>query len=500
MTSAILLLIVGILVIGLIIIWNAFHVAQEFAYMSVDRQELRSAAAAGDKKAEAALKVTNRTSFMLSGAQLGITVSGLLVGFIAEPLIGNSLGVILGVAGVPTAVSVGVGTVLALAVSTVVQMIFGELFPKNYTIAAPYKSALALARPTNIYLLLFGWLIRFFDWSSNSLLKLLKIKPVEDVDSTADREDLEHVLEDSRKSGELDDRTYFVLDRMLEFPEQDVDHAMIPRSRTEVLAPDTTIGEARREMYQSHTRYPIIDDEHEPLGIVHVLDVLDPSLDPAAPVTEIMREPVIVHELMALPDTVAAIREADDQIACVIDEYGGFVGIITLEDMGEEVLGDISDEHEETDTEEIHATAADEWIADGDTPVDEVERAVGHDLPEGDYETLSGLLLSEAGGLIDEGETIILNLEALPEDYVEGDGDDLPERTLHAEVLEVDRNVPSEIRLRLIDPDADDYEVTSPGEGGSTPYSVIREERGWGSDSSSLDGGSDVNSDLKEEK
>lgn len=480
MLSAIVTLLLGILVLGVIIAWNGFHVAQEFAYMSVDRQALRSAAAKGDERAQGALKITQRTSFMLSGAQLGITVSGLLAGFVAEPLIGNSAGEIFSTFGVPVSVAVGVATVVALMLTTVVQMIFGELFPKNYTIAAPMKSSLALAAPTNAYLLLFGWLIHFFDWSSNTLLRLLNIEPVEDIDSTASREDLEHVLDNSRESGELDDRTYLVLDRMLEFPEQDVDHAMIPRSRVDVLTPESTIAEARAEMYQSHTRFPIIDEEHEPIGVAHVLDVLDPTLDPGTLVTAIMREPVIVHELMALPDAVAAIREADDKIACVIDEYGGFVGIITMEDMGEEVLGDISDEHEETDTEEIHAEGEDEWIADGDTPVDEVMRAVGYDLPEGDYETLSGLLLSEHGGLIEAGETVILDLDALPDDYIDG-SEDLPERSLHAEILEVERNVPSEIRLTLIDPDADEHEIVPAGgpdsEGGSTPFSRIREIR-----------------------
>lgn len=476
MLSAVLMLLAGIAIICVIIAWNGFHVAQEFAYMSVDRQELRAAASHGDERAKGALKVTQRTSFMLSGAQLGITVSGLLAGFVAEPLIGNSAGTIFAEFGVPVSVAVGIATVLALMLTTVVQMIFGELFPKNYTIAAPMKSSLALARPTNIYLSLFGWLIRFFDWSSNSLLKLLNIDPVDDVDSTASREDLEHVLDSSRESGELDDRTYLVLDRMLEFPEQDVDHAMIPRSRVDILTPEATIAEARAEMFQSHTRFPIIDEEHEPIGVAHVLDVLDPTLDPSAPITQIMREPVIVHELMALPDAVAAIRDADDKIACVIDEYGGFVGIITMEDMGEEVLGDISDEHEDTDTEEIHAHGEDEWIADGDTPVDEVMRAVGYDLPEGDYETLSGLLLSEHGGLIDAGETVILDLDALPDDYVEG-GSELPERTLRAEVLEVERNVPSEIRLTLVEPDSDSDEADSDDDAPSRRRESRRERR-----------------------
>lgn len=278
MITAVLLLLLGLVIIGLIIVINGYFVAQEFAYMSVDRNELRARADGGDKRASAALSVTNRTSFMLSGAQLGITVTGLLVGYVAEPLVGSALGVLLGGVGVPTAVSVGVGTVLALVLATVVQMIFGELFPKNYTLAAPMKSSLALARSTTLYLKLTGWLIRFFDVSSNALLRLLRIEPVEDVDSTATTEDLGHIVTNSRESGALDDDTFLVLDRLLDFPTHDVGHAMIPRSRTGVVDPDTTVGEIRELMATAHTRYPVINDDHVPVGVVHLIDLLSSEL------------------------------------------------------------------------------------------------------------------------------------------------------------------------------------------------------------------------------
>ena len=454
--STLLSLLAGIVITSVLIALNGFYVAQEFAFMSADRAELRTRADAGDERAQSALRLTQRTSFLLSGAQVGITVTGLLIGVAAEPLIGTAFGDLLDDTALSPDTAVAIGTILALAISTIVQMLFGELFPKNYTLANPMNSALALAKPSEANLWAFGWFITFFDWTAESFIKLLGIDPVDDVDASASREDLEAVIEDSRESGDLDDRTYMVLDRMLDFPDQDVDHAMIPRSRVDVLEPDQTVAEARQEMHQSHTRFPVIDDEHNPVGTVHVLDVLDPDLDPQTPVSEIMCEPVIVHELMSLPDAVSSLREADEKIACVIDEYGGFVGIISMEDLGEEVLGDITDEHEQSDTEEITALGEDTWIADGDTPVDEVIRAVGYELPDGDYETLSGLLLSEAGDLIEPGETIVVDLEALPEDFV--DGDEVPERHLQAEVLEVERNVPSEIRLTLIDPDDEEDE------------------------------------------
>lgn len=448
MASSILLLIAGFLVIGIIIVANGYFVAQEFAYMSVDRNQLRIQAAAGDQASQRALDITKRTSFMLSGAQLGITVTGLLIGYVAEPLVGVSVGDLLGDVGVPVSVAVGIGTVLALTLSTVATMLFAELFPKNYTIAVPMKSSLALARSTQIYLKIFGPLIHFFEFSSNALLRLFRIDPVEDVDSSATTEDLESIVESSRETGDLDPETYMVLDRLLDFPEHTVDHAMIPRSRVDVVEPSTTIGEVRELMAHNHTRYPVIDDEHNPVGVVQLIDVLasDEPLD--TPVATLMREPVVIPEYMPLPDVVSELREVDSKMACVIDEYGGFVGVVTMEDLAEEILGDVTDEHDLEETEEITEQDENHWIVDGDTPIDEMERAIGHPLPEGDYETIAGLLMSQVGNLVEEGEEHTITLEAEPEDYVE---DEVPVRQLNIKVDEVDRHVPSSLSVELVE-------------------------------------------------
>ncbi len=418
MLSAIAMILAGFVVIGLIIVANAYFVAQEFSFMSVDRTQLRSMAAEGDKSAQRALDITKRTSFMLSGAQLGITITGLLIGYVAEPLVGQGLGVLLGGVGIPTGVSVAIGTIAALFISTIATMLFAELFPKNYTIAAPMKTALRLAASTQWYLRIFGWLIRFFEYSSNAILKLFRIEPVEDVDSSATADDLESIVDSSHETGVLDEDTYMVLDRLLDFPEHDVEHAMIPRSRVDVIDPSTTLGEVRELMSENHTRYPVIDDEHNPIGVVHLFDVLGSDLPPATSATTIMREPLVVPELMPLPDVVDELRGEEQKLACVIDEYGGFVGIVTMEDLAEEILGDVTDEHDFEETEEITEQDESHWLVDGDTPLDEIERAIGHDLPEGDFETIAGLLIAHAGALPEVGEVHTIALEAEPDDWV----------------------------------------------------------------------------------
>ena len=448
MLETLVTLLVGVVVILVIIAANGYFVAQEFAYMSVDRVRLAARAADGDKSAERALAVTKRNSFMLSGAQLGITITGLLVGYVAEPLVGESLGQLLGGVGVPAAVSITVGTVLALVVATVVQMIFGELFPKNLAIANAEPLARWLARSTTIYLAVFGWLITVFDASANLLLKALRIEPVHDVDSSATAVDLERIIGDSRTSGDLPEELSLMLDRILDFPQQDVEHAMIPRSQVDIARPGTTLTEIRELMATAHTRYPVIGEDEQPLGVIHLIDVLETALDGETPVSELMRPTIVLPTLMRLPDALTQLTTTRNELACVIDEYGGFAGVLTLEDLAEEVIGEITDEHDQDVSELVVPDGDDIWLMDGDVHVDEVERAVGHDLPRGDYETIAGLLIAARGELPAAGDTVTVELPIDGADLVE---DEPPTRHLEVDVLEVDRHVPSEVRVRLIE-------------------------------------------------
>lgn len=194
MLSILLSLLVGVVVVLAITALTGYFVAQEFAFMAVDRSRMGASAEKGDPAAARVLGVTSRTSFMLSGAQLGITITTLIVGYVAEPLIGRSIGELLGMASVPQGVGVAVGTVLALLFSTVVQMLFGELVPKNLAIARPEPVSRWLARSTTVYLAVFGWLIGLFDTASALLLKAVGIEPVQDKEHSATARDLEHIV------------------------------------------------------------------------------------------------------------------------------------------------------------------------------------------------------------------------------------------------------------------------------------------------------------------
>ncbi|WP_448222516.1 hemolysin family protein [Gordonia iterans] len=448
MVSASLTLLLGIVLTILIIAVGGYFVAQEFAYMSVDRARLAARAEEGDAAAKRALAVTRRTSFMLSGAQLGITVTGLLVGYVAEPLIGASLGVLLGGVNVPPAVSISVGTVGALVLATVVQMIFGELYPKNLAIAAPEPLALGLSRSTLIYLALFGWLIKIFDVAANLLLKLLRVEPVHDVDSSASPDDLKRAVADSRDSGHLPADLAILIDRVLDFPDEDVEHAMKPRSQVDTVRRDCTLAELRERMSHAHSRYPVVDAAGEPVGTVALIDLLRSHERDDAPVTTIMRKPVVVPTLMPLPDALEQMRAERAQLACAIDEYGGFAGILTTEDIAEELVGEITDEHDDGPAADVVTERERVWRMEGGMHLDEVERVVGHELPAGDYETIAGLVISIAGDFPEIGQRVRVDLPDDPADLVH----DRPmRRRLEVETLAVDKHVPSELRVELVE-------------------------------------------------
>lgn len=475
MTTALTLL-AGVVVVLLITVATGYFVAQEFAYMAVDRSRLKSRAEAGDAQAARALAVTRRTSFMLSGAQLGITVTGLLVGYVAEPLIGQSLGSLLGGVGIPTAVSIGIGAVAALAFSTLVQMLFGELFPKNLAIARPEPVALRLATSTTVYLKAMGWLIWFFDQASNRLLRALRIEPVHDVEHAASARDLEHIVADSRESGDLPEELSVLIDRILDFPDQDVEHAMIPRARVDTVSDTDSIGKVRALMAQGHSRYPILAEEtDEIVGVVHLQDLLSTAEPDDAAVTTLARPALVVATLMGLPDALAQMDATSTQLACVVDEYGGFAGVLTLEDLAEELVGEITDEH---DPEHVpHHPVPDDgiWIMHGDVHLDEVERALGFDLPPGDYETIAGLVIAEHGGLPTVGT--VVTLELVPDAAIIVRDPDATPLAMHVEVLEVARHVPAKVRITLEPATATDGTEPVASEGTEAPGTARSVER-----------------------
>ncbi|MGW4944340.1 hemolysin family protein [Actinoplanes sp. NPDC004185] len=426
-------ILVGFLLVILVTAVTGYFVAQEFGYVAVDRSRLRQEAEQGDKAAERALKVTERLSFVLSGAQLGITVTALIVGYVAEPFLGEGFADLLGVAGVPTAVSLPISIVLALLIATVVQMVLGELAPKNFAIARAEKLAKALSRSTLIYLAVFGPIIKLFDKAAARLLRRVGIEPIEELPEGATEEDLEHIIAESRAEGHLDPELSALLDRGLDFRRRVASEVMIPRVDVHTVRADDPASQVVKLLDTGRSRFPVragtgVD---EIIGVVGISDVLTvPAADRATvPVESLAVPPLFVPASLRLPAVLDRLRGDHRQLACVVDEYGGFAGIITLEDIAEELVGPIRDEDDLPEPAPARQQDG-SWIVPARWRIDEVIDATGVDLPESDeYDTVSGLVMSELGRVPQVGDAVSL-----------ASGTALA-------VLSVDRHVPDAVRL-----------------------------------------------------
>lgn len=452
-------MLVGIIVILLMIAANGYFVAQEFGYMAVDRSRLSARAAAGHTDARRALDVTRRTSFMLSGAQLGITVTGLLVGFVTEPLVGDGIGELLGLTGLNPAVGIAIGTIGTLLIATAVQMVFGELLPKNLAIARPEAFARRLALSTTIYLRLFGWIIRLFDVAAAALLRMVGIKPLDDVQHAATARDLEHIVAESRASGDLPAELSALLDRTLEFHDRTAAHAMVPRPQVTTVQATEPVSRVVELMALGHSRFPVLgDDVDDVVGVICLRDILElgqEELDRVR-VGQLARRPLLVPDTLPLPGVLEQLRDSKEEFACVVDEYGGLAGVITTEDIAEELVGEIADEHDPVDEGTVRQTEKGTWLFPGSTHTDEVERVIGRDLPPGDYETLGGLIINELRRLPEPADAVAVTLP------VTGAEEEVSYSALLT-VESVDRHVPEWVRLTLTqssgDPAQDGQEV-----------------------------------------
>ncbi|MER5604875.1 MULTISPECIES: hemolysin family protein [Micromonospora] len=439
------LILVGLLLITVLTAATGYFVAQEFGYVAVDRGKLKQLADGGDRAAARALEVTGRLSFMLSGAQLGITVTALLVGYVAEPYLGAGLADLLGLAGLSTSVSLPLSVALALIIATVVQMVLGELAPKNLAIARAEPLARALSRSTLMYLKIAGPLITLFDRAAVRLLRRVGIEPIEELPSGATPQDLEQIIAESREEGHLDAEMSDLLDRGLDFRELTAGEAMVPRVDVHTVRADEPVSRIVELLDTGHSRFPVSGAEgvDDLIGVVGIADVLGvpPAQRATTRVDAVAVPPLLVPETLPLPTVLDRLRSGHRQLACVVDEYGGFAGVITLEDLAEELVGPIRDEDDPPD----RAAARQEdgsWVVPARWRIDEVADSTGIELPEApEYDTLSGLVMRELGRVPEVGDRLEIPVAT------DGDGPAGGRRVL-VEVLAVDRHVADSVRLR----------------------------------------------------
>ncbi len=400
-------LVLSLVVVVLLVAANAFFVAVEFALIAADRSKLEARAADGSRRAQAAVHAVQRMSFHLSGAQLGITLSSLVLGFMAEPLVAVLLDPLLSpVFGEEATMTV----VVALALATVFQMVAGELIPKNVAIARSEALALALAPAARIVHGAMTPIIWLFNGSANWAVRRLGIEPQEELTAVRSLDEIEYLIRSSAETGTLSDEALNLLTRTLRFEDKTAADALVPRVHVDWLDRGATVGELlARARETGHSRYPVCGDDLDDLvGVVDVADVFAIPLAErdGAPLAEVMREPLVVPETRDLVDILDDFRTTDRKLLVVIDEHGGTAGILTLEDVVEEITGEIDDEYDKADDTALTvARPSGVSIVAGTLHPDEVADATGFEIPEGPYETIAGFVLHELGRIPTEGES-----------------------------------------------------------------------------------------------
>jgi CBS domain containing-hemolysin-like protein len=379
---------------------NAFFVAAEFGLVTVDRVEIGQRADAGDRRAVTVRHALHELSFQLSGTQLGITLTALLTGYLAEPALSRLFRpAIEPIAG---GAAETVTHILSLVFATLVSMLFGELVPKNAALARPMKVALATAAPLRTFSKLFKWLIGALNGSANWLVRRLGIEPQEELASARSPEELGLLAAISARAGALPTETATLLRRTIRFGEKRAAKAMTPRVDVVGLKTSASVADlivAARET--GHTRFPVYESTLDlVVGVVGVSDALGvpPERRAGTPVSTVAREPVLVPESLGLDKVLAALRAADADMAIVVDEYGGTDGVVTVEDLIEELVGEIADEYDVAGIQSPTAPGEDQkFLVDGLLREDELAEQTGFRLPEGPYETLAGFLLARLG-------------------------------------------------------------------------------------------------------
>ncbi|MFJ5215711.1 hemolysin family protein [Streptomyces sp. NPDC088354] len=432
MTEVLLLLLALLLTLAC-----AVFVAAEFSLTTVERGELERAAAAGERGAGGALKAVRRLTLQLSGAQLGITVTSLVIGMLAEPSLAVLLTGPLRATGLPEGAASSLATVLGVGVSTVVLMVIGELVPKNWAISRPLAVARTVAGPQRGFTAVFGPFIRHLNEAANRLVRRFGLEPAEELASARTPDELMALARHSAAAGLLEPDSAELFVRTLHLSELTAENVMTPRVDVRALESRATAADAANlTLATGLSRFPVYRDSiDEVVGTVHIRDVL--ALPAAArgrtPVTALATAPLLVPDSLPVDRLLERMRSRRT-MAVVIDEYGGTAGVVTVEDVVEEVVGDVRDEHDPQESPDLAPSGDGAWEADGNVRIDQLAE-IGLTVAEGPYETVAGLMATSLGRIPARG------------DQTEVDG-------WRISVLSVDHHVAERVRVARIPEDA----------------------------------------------
>ncbi|HZH54877.1 MAG TPA: hemolysin family protein [Sphingobacteriaceae bacterium] len=375
---------------------NGFFVAAEFAIVKVRSSQIEIKAKSGSTAAAFARHINQNLNSYLGATQLGITISSLGLGWVAEAVMTEFVTNSFAYFGLESGAVLMrvIGFLLAFGIIMVLHIVLGELMPKAIAIQQPIRTTMSVAIPLRVFYIVFRPLILMLNGLSAALLRLIgyKVKPEGELQTT---EDIHYLLDQGMESGVLNSSEHELIKKVFEFNERMVKNIMVPRNKIAGVDVESGMEDVlERITSEGYSRVPIYEDDIDQIiGVIHTKDIL-PILTKGAQVVirDIMRKPYFIPETKMINELMAELQQQRIQMAIVLDEFGGTAGIVTLEDIMEELVGEIQDEYDE-ETPVVEKISATEYMVDASANVHDVNQFLPFDLPEGsDYDTISGLV------------------------------------------------------------------------------------------------------------
>ena len=399
----------NLILVVFLVLANGFFVASEFALVGVRRSRIATLAEAGDGNAQRLLGLVDNLNAYISATQLGITLSSLALGWIGEPAVAHLLEVPL--AGVVSdTVLHTISFTIAFSIITFLHIVLGELAPKTIALERAEKTALSIALPMQLFYKAFYYPIRLLDWAGTRTVRLLGLHPSSEHASIYTEEELRNLITISGRSGHLEPDQHQLIDRLFDFSEAEVKEAMIPRVSVDAISADSDLEETKAAFRRlGYSRLPVYRDSIDNVVGIMFRRELEPFLESAQgfDLTALLHPPLFVPENAKLGGLLRQMQRTRAHLAIVVDEHGGMEGLVTLEDLLEEIVGEIDDEFDEEARSQVLLQADGSYILDGMLAVRDANRHLGLKLPESEhYTTVAGFLMAEAGHVLRAGETV----------------------------------------------------------------------------------------------
>ena len=398
-----------LLLVLLLVAANGFFVAAEFALVGVRTSRIETLAASGSNSAKRLLAVLKNLNQYLSASQLGITLASLALGWVGEPAIARLLeGPLSG--RMSDTWRHSISFLVAFSIITSLHIVLGEQAPKLIGLAIAEKIALAIVLPLQLFYKVFSLPIRALDWASAYAVQLVGIKTSPEHSSTYTEAELRRLVDISRESGHLRAEERRLIHRVFEFSDTVVREAMVPRTEMAAIPDTCSLAEITKAFDQHrYSRLPVYRESlDDVIGFIHSKDVMPYLLHPEKfNLQEVLQPPLYVVDTARLEHVLRQMQKAKMHFGFVVDEHGGLEGVITLEDLLEEIVGEISDEHDEEVNEQITQISEQSYLLAGGLAVRDLNKRLKLSLPESEaYTTIAGFLMTEAGQVLKQGEVI----------------------------------------------------------------------------------------------